>query len=100
MAPGILLLVVGAIFAFAVRIDSSVIDLQRMGWILMVGGIALIHQARQSGGRVHEKTVVDDLRDPERPVHTVRDYYSDEQPVDGPSAHADSSTGELGPRGH
>ena len=92
MAPGILLLVLGAIFAFAVRADTKVIDLQTMGWIMMVGGVALVYQARQAGGRVHEKTVVDDVTDPDRTVHSVRDYYSDEQPVDGPAAHLDTPT--------
>jgi hypothetical protein len=98
MAPGVLLVVLGAIFAFAVRGDTKVIDLQTMGWILMIGGVALIYQARQAGGRVHETTVVDDLTHPDRPVHSVREYYSDDQPVDGPAAHLDSPTDDLGPR--
>jgi hypothetical protein len=89
MAPGILLVVVGAILAFAVRADSKVIDIQTMGWILMVGGAALIYHGRQVGGQVHETTVVDDLTNPDRPVHSVREYYSDDQPVDGPQAHLD-----------
>ncbi|MDX6324685.1 MAG: hypothetical protein QOK15_1039 [Nocardioidaceae bacterium] len=87
MGPGILLVVIGAIFAFAVRGDTKVIDLQTMGWILMVGGAALIYHGRQTGGRVHETVVVDDVSDPDRQVHTVREYDSDEQPVDGPQAH-------------
>lgn len=84
MAPGILLVVVGAIFAFAVRGDTEAVDLQILGVILMLGGAALIYHARQAGGRLHETTVVDDLSNPDRPVHTVRQYYSDEQPADGP----------------
>jgi hypothetical protein len=98
MAPGLILVVIGAIFAFAVRGDTKAVDLQTMGWILMAGGAAIIYHARQTGGRVHETTVVDDLSNPERPVHSVREYYSDEQPVDGPVARLDSPTDDLGPR--
>jgi Domain of unknown function (DUF6458) len=98
MAPRILLVVLGAIFAFAVRVDTKVIDLQVMGWILMVGGAALIYQARQTGGRVHETTVVDDHTDSDRPVYSVREYYSDDQPVDRPADPVDAPTEELGPR--
>ena len=42
MTPGITLVVVGAILAFAVRADPSGIDLQTVGWILLVTGVCLI----------------------------------------------------------
>jgi hypothetical protein len=90
MAAGVILIVIGAIFAFAVRADTKAVDLQTMGWILMAGGAAIIYLARRSSGRLHETTVVDDLSDPDRPVHSVREYFSDEQPAAGPIASLDS----------
>lgn len=38
MAPGIVLIILGAIFAFAVRAESSWLDVQTVGLILIVGG--------------------------------------------------------------
>jgi len=81
MTPGILLLVVGAIFAFAVKKDTDAIDLQVMGIILMLGGAALIYHSRQDSGHLHETTTIDDLSDPNRPVHVVREYTADDQPT-------------------
>jgi hypothetical protein len=98
MAPGILLVVLGAILAFALRVDSKVIDLHVMGWILMAGGAALIYQARQTGGRVHETTVVDDLTNPDRQVHTVREYEADDQPINGPATILESPADDAGPK--
>jgi len=42
MTPGITLVVVGAILAFAVRADPSGIDVQTVGWILLITGVCLI----------------------------------------------------------
>ena len=39
---GVLLIVVGAIFAFAVDVDLEVIDGRVLGWILILGGILAI----------------------------------------------------------
>ena len=39
---GVLLIVVGAIFAFAVDVDLEVIDGRVLGWILIFGGILAI----------------------------------------------------------
>ena len=39
---GVLLIVVGAIFAFAVDVDLQVVDGYVLGWILIVGGILAI----------------------------------------------------------
>ena len=39
---GIFLIAVGAIFAFAVRTNTDVIDLDVVGWVLMSAGLAVI----------------------------------------------------------
>ena len=39
---GVLLIVVGAIFAFAIDVDLRVIDGYVLGWILIAGGILAI----------------------------------------------------------
>ena len=102
MTPGILLLVVGAIFAFAVKKDTDAIDLQVMGVILMLGGAALIYHSRQDSGHLHETTTIDDLSDPNRPVHVVREYTADDQPTHDAKMHLagiddDAPTGETPP---
>jgi len=38
MGTGVVLFVIGAILAFAVKIETSVISLSTAGWILMVAG--------------------------------------------------------------
>jgi hypothetical protein len=42
MAPGIVLIIIGAIFAFAIKAESSWLDTQALGLILMLGGAAFI----------------------------------------------------------
>jgi hypothetical protein len=44
---GITLVVIGAILAFAVRADASVVDLQTVGLIFMLAGAAVIAYARR-----------------------------------------------------
>ncbi len=101
MVSGILLIVIGAIFAFAVRGDTEAVDLQKMGVILMLGGLAFVYQARKAGGRLRETRVIDDLSDPKRQVHIVREYASDDEPADGSPARwpapADDHAGESPP---
>jgi hypothetical protein len=82
MTPGILLIIVGAIFAFAVRADTEAVDLQIMGLILMGGGAALIYRSRQDSGHLHETTVIDDKTNPDRSVRVVREFSADDQPAD------------------
>ncbi|HLN78376.1 MAG TPA: DUF6458 family protein [Nocardioidaceae bacterium] len=55
MAPGITLVILGAILAFAVRTDASVVDLQTVGLIFMLAGGAIIAYFRREK---HEKQVV------------------------------------------
>lgn len=47
MGPGITLVVLGAILAFAVRTDAPAVDIQTVGLILMVAGAAVIAYARR-----------------------------------------------------
>jgi len=62
-------MIVGGIFAFAVRAESSWLDVQTVGLILMLGGAAFIARSRM------RRTVVvtretEDLSAPERAGHT------------------------------
>lgn len=71
MGPGVALVIVGAIFAFAIRKELPGIDIQVVGLILMIAGGALVAHARY--GRVHEEKVtrVEEPTDPTRPTHSV-----------------------------
>ncbi|MFZ5848785.1 MAG: DUF6458 family protein [Actinomycetota bacterium] len=51
MGPGITLLILGAILAFAVRADASAVDLQTVGLIFMVAGAAVIAYSRRERRR-------------------------------------------------
>jgi len=46
MAPGIVLIILGGIFAFALEVDSPWLDLRVLGVILMLGGVAFIARSR------------------------------------------------------
>jgi len=46
MAAGIVLIIIGAIFAFAVKAESSWLDTQVVGVILILGGAAFIWRSR------------------------------------------------------
>ena len=80
MGPGIFLLVLGAVFTFAVRQDTPLLDLQVTGVIFMLAGGLLIYLSSRSRSR--ERTVVtrDDLSSPERPVHEVHETVTDHEP--------------------
>lgn len=53
MAPGIILIILGAVFAFALDIDSPWLHTHVFGVILMLGGLAFCWRAR-----VRRKVVV------------------------------------------
>ena len=93
MAPGVTMAVIGAILAFAVRADPSGIDLQVVGFILMVAGVGLIwHERRgtthERRGTTHERVVTrepystdpHDLRSPLGRGRTGRRTTQDRDP--------------------
>lgn len=57
MAPGIVLLVIGAIFAFAITAESSWVDIRVLGLVLMLGGVGFIVRSQL---RRREVTVEED----------------------------------------
>ena len=91
MRPGITLIVLGAILAFAVRQgDRPAIDLDVVGLILMAAGAAVIWYARRGRARARVVTTVDDTSDPARPTHTVVESVTEnDTDADGPPTVAD-----------
>lgn len=72
MGPGVALLIIGAIFTFAIRKELPGIDIQTVGLILMLAGVAVIVHARY--GRVHEEEttrIEEQPVDPTMPTHSV-----------------------------
>jgi len=94
MGIGIVLVVLGAILAFAVRRDSPVVDLQVVGLILIAAGAAVIYLARRGSTRVHERRTVEDLTDPERPVRSVHDSVTVQDSAPQPDPMSDGTTGD------
>lgn len=79
MGAGIGMVVLGAILAFGVRAEAPGIDIQTIGVILMVGGIAVLAHARRGTRREHEVTRIEDPLDPDQPTHTVREHVTDRE---------------------
>lgn len=46
MAPGIVLIIIGAIFTFALKADSDWLDTRVLGVILMLGGLGFVWRSR------------------------------------------------------
>jgi hypothetical protein len=83
MAPGISLVIIGAILAFAVRTDASVIDLQIVGLIFMLAGAAIIAHFRRER---HQKQIVTRVEhsDPgTQPTETVQQTVTHETVYEG-----------------
>ncbi|HET6560813.1 MAG TPA: DUF6458 family protein [Marmoricola sp.] len=80
MGLGIFLLILGAILLFAVRGDTSVVDLQTVGIILMVAGAVIVYLTRNGTIKVRKVRTVDDTSDPDRPVHTVYETVTEKDP--------------------
>jgi len=60
---GVLLIVVGAIFAFAIDVDLEVVDGYVLGWILIVGGtLAIVLGFFMQAQRNRTTTVVEERR--------------------------------------
>ncbi|MDO7868901.1 hypothetical protein [Nocardioides jiangxiensis] len=58
MAPGIVLMVIGGIFAFALKADSTWLDTDMLGLILMLGGVGFIVRSRMARREVVTREVV------------------------------------------
>jgi hypothetical protein len=80
----VVLVILGAIFTFAIRAESSWVNIQVVGLILMVAGGAIIYVARHGRSRVKETTVIEDKHDPDRPVHTVHESLTEQDPAGNP----------------
>ena len=85
VTAGVIFVMIGAVLTFAVKTDSSVVDLQVLGIILMLGGGALIYHGQQNRNKVREVTSIDDLSDPNRPTHVVREEIHEDDPYEGPA---------------
>ncbi len=77
VAPGIILVIVGAILAFAVRTDASAVDIQTVGLIFMIAGAAIIAYARREKRIREVETRVEQRLDASRAAsHGARDGHS------------------------
>lgn len=65
LGTAIVLLALGAILTFALRVDVSGIDLQVVGWILMiVGALGIVLELAVWGPRQRRVTRTDSYNDP------------------------------------
>ncbi len=85
MTAGVIFVMMGAILTFAVNDDVSWINLRVLGIILMLGGGALIYHGNQDRNKVREVTTIDDLTEPDRPKHVVREEIMEDDPYEGPA---------------
>ena len=72
MGPGVVLAVLGAILTFALRANTSVINLTVVGIILMVAGAGMIWHARKGTRRQRIVTREERPAGSSTPTHTVR----------------------------
>ncbi len=72
MGPGVVVAVLGAILTFAVRANTSVINLTVVGIILMIAGGLLIWNARKGTRRKRIVTREERPAGSTTPTHTVR----------------------------
>lgn len=83
MAPGITLLVIGAILAFAVRADGSVVNVHTVGVIFMLAGAAIIYYYSRER---HRKQIVTRVRysdEPGEQTEMVRETLTKEMVYEG-----------------
>ena len=71
-APGLALVAIGAIFAFAITSSPSWINLQIAGWVLMLTGLAGILVPRRGYGWLRRRVVVRRPRDAADEPRSVR----------------------------
>jgi uncharacterized membrane protein HdeD (DUF308 family) len=79
VGPGLCLIVVGAILAFAVRTDATVVDLQVVGVIFMAAGGVVIAHARRGKRTERVVTRVDEPADPSEPVHRTAETVTERE---------------------
>lgn len=77
MGAGVTLMVVGAILAFAVRRETPGVDVQTVGVILLLAGLAVVAHARRGARHEHAETTVEEPEDPGVPSHVVRRWVTD-----------------------
>ena len=88
LGTAIVLLALGAILTFALNVDVSGIDLQVVGWILMiVGALGIVLELADLGpapapGHPHRRLRRPGRRRPGPPEHHRRDLLSDPAPHD------------------
>jgi hypothetical protein len=82
VGPGIVLIILGAILTFAVRGDTNFVNLHVVGVIFLVVGGTLIYFGRNGGTRARKITTVEDLSDPNKPVQTVIEEVTEQDPYD------------------
>ena len=85
VTAGVIFVMMGAILTFAVNDDVSWINLRVLGIIVMLGGGALIYHGNQNRNKVREVTTIDDLTEPDRPKHVVREQTMEDDPYEGPA---------------
>ena len=73
MGPGLFLLVLGALLAFAVKDDMPGVNLGVAGLILMVAGAAVIAHARATAQKERVVERREESSDPATPTHVVRE---------------------------
>jgi hypothetical protein len=78
VAPGIILVILGAILAFAVRTDASWVDLQTVGLIFMLAGVAIMAYARREKRTKAIETHVEQRLDADGEPHAVRQTVTHE----------------------
>jgi hypothetical protein len=78
VGPGITLLVIGAILAFAVRADGEVVDIQTVGLILMLAGAGVIAYARRERYTKEVETRAEERLDSSGAPHAVREVVTHE----------------------
>ena len=78
MGPGVTLVVVGAILAFAVRTDGEVVDIQTVGLILMLAGAAVIAYSRRERRTKQIETRVEERPDDTGSPQAVRKVVTHE----------------------
>jgi hypothetical protein len=82
VGPGIVLIILGAIFTFAVRGDTNFVNLHVVGVIFIIAGSVLVYFGSKGGTRARRITTVEDRSDPDKPVQTITEEVTEQDPYD------------------